>query len=358
MTNSPKSRETPLVKTVADIMRFLRAFMVVVLVGYFFSGVTVIAPNEAAVILRMGKIVGAAKAAQVLEPGWAFALPKPFDKVVRIPVKQIQQIKITELSVLASSSVKATIDPVKEGYCISADKNIFQATVLVKYRISDAVAVLKNFSEDFNETIKKLINDLTVSALTAVSVRFSIDGVLTQDKERLSLNVLSEVQKRLTHMNAGVSVLSLEFEELSPPAYLKDDFEQVNEAFINKHNFISEAQSLSEEKIPTARGKAKELVMNAKTYKETTLADATAKTSRFKQLLSAYLGNKTEIRQEMVNKARKTVFGRAKHILTFPSLKDCKAAIKTVINAKSDGDFSTMPSSELLYEDSEPIAAE
>ena len=132
MTEQNKAdRPTPLLKTINDFMKLVKGFMALVFIAYLFSGITLIQPDEVGVILRMGKLAGDTPLDQVHEPGWLFAFPKPFDSVIKIPVKRILEVPISELAARPDvpkddSGNISTIDPTREGYCISADENIFQ----------------------------------------------------------------------------------------------------------------------------------------------------------------------------------------------------------------------------------------
>ena len=59
---------------------------------YAVSGITIVKPDEVAVILRWGRLVGATPALQEHGPGLLFAFPRPVDQVVRVPVKHVWEV--------------------------------------------------------------------------------------------------------------------------------------------------------------------------------------------------------------------------------------------------------------------------
>ena len=61
------------------------------------SGITVIKPDEVAVILRWGRLVGDTPALQEHGPGLLFAFPRPVDRVVRVQVKHVWEVPVTTL---------------------------------------------------------------------------------------------------------------------------------------------------------------------------------------------------------------------------------------------------------------------
>src|ERR1700757_824592 len=76
---------------------------------YAFSGITVVKSDEVAVILRWGRLVGDTPALQEHGPGLLFALPRPVDQVVRVPVKHVWEVRITTLA--PSGEPGETLDP-------------------------------------------------------------------------------------------------------------------------------------------------------------------------------------------------------------------------------------------------------
>ena len=155
---------SPLVKTIEDFMTLLKVVMFLVFVGYCLSGLTLIKPDEIGMILRMGKLNGKTPVDQILNPGWVLALPQPFDEVLKIPVKQILQVRISELAAISKAEAAdyRSIDPLQEGYCISGDENIFQASILVKYQISEPTKAIFKLSDSFS-TFNRMIHDLTIA---------------------------------------------------------------------------------------------------------------------------------------------------------------------------------------------------
>lgn len=348
-------RKSALISTVHDFMTLLKGLMLLVFIGFCFSGVTLVNPDEVGLIFRMGKLVGENRVDKVRQPGWIFALPSPVDQVFKIPVKQILEVRIRELAALPTrkddkTPEKRSIDPIREGYCISADENIFQVTIFVKYQITDPVAAVQKLIFSFS-TFEKLIQDFTVSEMVKVAARFNIDGVLSEDKKHISQLVKERVQGLLDKLETGLTVVSLEFEEISPPEFLKRDFEEVNTAFINRRNFINDARSLSEEKLPRARAKASEMLNQAEAYAESVLADATAEADKFSQILQAYLQNPEEVRMNMIDEGRKKLIGAMKKLVVLPPVTEFESGVRIFLGGSAGSPAALPFDSRQLYEE-------
>ncbi len=319
--------------TIDDLMVMVKILMFLVFIAYLLSGVALIKPGEVGVILRLGALRGSNSLDQVHRAGWMFALPYPFDEVVRIPEKQIREIQILELTGKSGKFQEEakTIDATSEGYCISGDQNIFQARVSAKFQISDPVQAIFGFNNDFT-TLERLLHDTTVQELSQVSASFSIDGILTESKEKIALLVKENVQKRLDRIKSGLNLISLELAEVTPPPPLKGIFEEVNTAFIQRKKFISEANGHREELLPRARAASERIMNEARSYSNETLASAESEAGAFLKMVAAYNSNPLQIKRDMLIKSRKKVFSGIYNLVLLPELSLCPPRITTILD--------------------------
>ena len=94
---------------------------------YLGSGITIVQPDEVAVVYRFGQLRNAGTAQAVAQPGMLLALPKPLERVERIPVQKVFEQKVEglhfravgQMTVLSSS----TLNPEKVGYALTGDGN-------------------------------------------------------------------------------------------------------------------------------------------------------------------------------------------------------------------------------------------
>lgn len=326
---------TPLLRTINDFMGLIKVLMVMVFIAYLFSGITEIKPDEIGIIMRMGKLVGNNPAEQIHKPGWVYALPKPFDTVIKIPDRKILQVKIKELA--ANPRIKrdesgniSTIDPTVEGYCISGDENIYQTTITVKYQITDPIKLIFGYMYPLTMA-DSLIHDLTVSEMTTVSCKFTIDGLLTKDKKELSQQVQEQVQAKLNSINSGLKIISLEISEMVPPAFLMFDFKDVQTAFVDQHQYINKANSRKEVKLEEAKSIYEKSLNDAMAYKETVTAEANANANQFTQMLNAYEQNPTEVGHEMKSNTIKSVISNSGNLIVFPDVKESQGNVTLLL---------------------------
>lgn len=333
--NNKTEVQTPLLKTINDFMSLIKGFMVVVFIAYLFSGITLVKPEEIGIIMRMGKIVGQENVDQIHEPGWIFALPRPFDSVIKLPAKKVLQMEIKELAAKKNLHKDeegniSTIDPTLEGYCITGDENIFQTSVIVKYQINDPLKMIFRFRTDIGAH-EDLLYNLVVAEMTSVSCRFTIDGILTKDKKDLSEQVKTQVQKKLDDIESGLEIVSLEISEMMPPPFLAFDFEDVQSAYVDQHQFINKAKNLKATKLPEAQSNCEKQINDAMAYRENLLAKAESEAGKFEKMYKAYQQNPDEVSHEMKTNTIKSLITNSGNVILFPDEKAAKGNVSLLL---------------------------
>lgn len=94
-----------LAEALSSSMVLLRVLVFALVLAFVFSCVFTVKPNEAAIVLRFGRPRGVGEEA-VLKQGLHWALPRPIDEIVKIP--------IGESLVVRSSLAWYQVDPAQE----------------------------------------------------------------------------------------------------------------------------------------------------------------------------------------------------------------------------------------------------
>lgn len=133
--------------------RILKLVMLVLVVLYFLSGLFPVRPNEVGLKLRYGRVVGADDdtANPALEPGWHWSWPYPFERWVTVSTSE-RELPIEFMFMLTdeerTGGIKGyryeSLSPVRDDFLITGDVNIIHASLVVKYKVTDAVAYLTN----------------------------------------------------------------------------------------------------------------------------------------------------------------------------------------------------------------------
>lgn len=291
--------------------KFLRYAGVVVLAAILLSGVTIVRPDEEAVVLRFGRLVGETPADQVHRPGILIAWPYLIDNVIRVPVKRVQELEIRDYAGTAAiSDVQlgesadrggTTLDPTKVGYVVTGNQNIVHTDVLLKYQVKDPIAYALHIDEP-----DKVMRTIVLTALTSSVATASVDDALAEGKKRIATLAATDIQQRLDDIGAGISVVSLEFREIVPPQSVARDFEAVTSAYVERQTRIQNAQTYRERELPKAQAERNQLISEARAYAEETLAVSRGEAQAFTQLIAEYRKSPQVVRERLYRETVET----------------------------------------------------
>ena len=259
---------------------------------YLLSGITIVKPDEVAVVLRWGKLIGATPALQAHGPGLLFAFPRPMDRVVRVQVKRVREIPVQTLAGpnidenpdMGGSS--HTLDPLTEGYALTGDHNIVQVAMVARYRVRDP-AEWAFYGPKSEDVLRVEVTAAMVRSLGEMGV----DRVLSDGRKTLIATVTRRAQAGLDASHTGLELSSLELTRLSPPQALISDFDAVQSAFIGAETARKYSQAYAESAIPQAQSQADSASQSARAAGASELAAAQGSAEAFLSLNKEYQAN-------------------------------------------------------------------
>jgi membrane protease subunit HflK len=263
---------------------------------YATSGITVVRPDEVAVILRWGRLVGDTPALQEHGPGLLFAFPRPIDRVVRVQVKRVFEVPIHTLASTSTdaNSVGYTIDPITEGYALTGDQNIVHVEMVARYRVRDP-GVAAFYSAKAEDVLRVEVTAAMVRSLGEMTV----DKVLADGRKDLVAKATRRAQKGLDASSSGLELSSLELTKLSPPLALASDFDAVQSAYIGAETRTKDAQTYAERIIPAAQSEANSALQTARGDTDAALAKARGEAEGFIALAKEYRSNPIVVRERL-----------------------------------------------------------
>jgi modulator of FtsH protease HflK len=218
--------------------------MLVLVLAFLASGFFIVQPQEQAIILRLGKPVGAGKKA-LLGPGLHWSFPYPIDEVVRVSVAGVQKVRssvgwyyTTPQDELAGTEPPAgpTLNPLVDSYTMTGDRDIVHCRVDLTYGISDPLRYVFDFVDASNAVLNVVDN-----ALVEESSRFTIDAILYH-----SAVFRDAIAQRITQLavqqKLGISVEQCSIEPI-PPRQVKDAFESVVKALVTYRTKLEDAHN-------------------------------------------------------------------------------------------------------------------
>ena len=248
----------------ASSFRIVRILLFAMVLAFLLSGIFVVEPNQVAVVLRLGKAVGAGQDG-IRQPGVHFAFPYPIDEVVRIPVEESRTVEATNSwyrttpEMLLSGELPQSLpslQPGADGYAICADGNIIHAKATAKYRISDALLFEFNYLG-----APGLLQSALDSAILHAAARHTAESAIYLDRAGFSEAVRLRWIRLLEELELApaVSVETVEVQTF-PPMYVKEAFDDVLEAEQVLSQTRNRAEGEAEEIRRRAQGERQEIL--------------------------------------------------------------------------------------------------
>jgi len=254
---------------------FLLAAVVILLQGAY-SSVFKINPGEVGVILRLGKY------AKSTQPGLHFKIPY-IDTLYKVDVEKVRKQEFgfrTRFPGQQSSFDRSSYD--MESLMLTADKNVINVAWIVQYKVSDPYLFLFKISD-----VEQAVHDASESVTRRIVGNMDFDYVLS-NRDLLAASVKQELQSELDNLEAGVVLITVQFQDINPPDQVKPAFNEVNEADQDMKRLVNEAQETYNRVIPKARGSAKQIIEEAKGYASERINDAKGQSGRFLDILKEY----------------------------------------------------------------------
>lgn len=310
-------REMPIARAVRTAAASIRWMGLVLLALFGASGLTVVEPDEIAVILRFGRLVGSTPGDQIHHAGLLFALPYPMDEVIRVPVRREGELLIDDVwkPLSAGEPDISRINPIREGYLLTGDQNLIQTRLLVKYRITEPVAFVLR-----HRSAKRLLRDSVLASLSQTVSGWNVDATLRQQaevdgvNESLASATLRRAQTRIDAVEYGLTLSALEFQELHPPRHVVAEFQQVQSARITIDTAQREAEGFAAREIPKAESERNRLITEATTFANAITTTANAEVSVFRELLTLYRRQPDLVRQRLYHETLEEALSQVGHV--------------------------------------------
>jgi membrane protease subunit HflK len=303
------------------------------LLFYALSGVSTVGSNEQALLLRFGKIQP-----KVHGPGLLIGMPDPFDRLIRfetgrefsIPLDgwatggvkiddPDRQVVLTdeELTQAIQDSrnggaaqavyekpAGSTLDPVTDGYTLTADFNIIQGRFVLRYRISDPFLFATAGDE-----IETLLSRLAYRSLSRQIGTRNIDTSLTADRRELAATAAESTRALAAELNLGISITAIDIIELAPPRQVVAAFEDVSNARQFAKTMFENSRQYHDETLEKHRGEASAIIYRAQGHASNLLGAAGGESAAFTQMLAQHRRSPGLVSQRILRESLDEVFG-------------------------------------------------
>jgi membrane protease subunit HflK len=255
-----------------------------------FSSFYTVQPEERAVIKRFGAVIKTA------DPGLHFKLPFGIDSVQLVKTERVlkQEFGFRTQNVDGDRTEYSAEDHPDESLMLTGDLNIIDVEWVVQYRISDPMKFLYH-----QRNPEGTLRDISESVMRrAVGNRLGSD-VLTTARVEISNSVRDEIQSAMEKYDNGIRVVTVELQDVVPPAAVQPAFNEVNESRQERERMINEATKQANQEIPRAKGEANRLIAEAEGYAIERVNQARGETVRFSSILAEYRASPEVTRTRM-----------------------------------------------------------
>jgi membrane protease subunit HflK len=268
----------------------IKVVMVLLVLLFLASGFFTVGPQERAILLRFGRPVGEGERALLL-PGLHWSFPYPIDESIKVSISGLQQVSstigwyaVTPEQMLAGIEppAGATLNPIAEGYVLTADANIIHSRATLTYRIREPVRYVFGFVNASN-TIQNVLDN----ALLSAAARFKVDDVLTRDIAGFQEEVRRRVTRAVESEELGIQVDQCAVQSVRP-RQLKDAFEKVTTAEQERGKLLNSARTYENQTTNKASADADTIINLAQSERVRYVSDMAAQAEKFQKILPQY----------------------------------------------------------------------
>ena len=311
--------------------------MVALVIIIFAAGFFTVGPQEKAVILRFGKPQGEGQK-MLLGAGLHWSLPYPIDEVIRIPITEIQKVSSTVGWYLTTPEMELagteppagpSLNPMIDGYVVTADRNIIHTRATVSYHIDDPRTAIFNFAGGTNQIfnlagVSNAVQNAVNNALILTAARFNVDDILTRDIAGFQDAVKARVTELVERERLGVAIVDVQVERSIPPRQLKDVFAAVTTARQNYDKLLNDARSEENRILSQAGADAASITNAAESARTRFVTGVESDAKAFTELLPKYAGNPNLFAQMELAKAMTQILTNVQDKIFLPQRADGK----------------------------------
>ena len=252
--------------------RFLRRSGIVIAIVLVFiylrSGITAVNANEMGVRFRFGAIIG-----KHLEPGLHFALPWPFEKILKVEAHRIYRVEVgfrTDPLLTAATSallweathqIPGYTKLGEESVTLTGDENLVDLSLVVQFRPKDLVVYFFHVRQ-----VEEIMRGIVEAYMREVMASEESVKIMTDDRFRLIKTLKDKISGEVDRLGIGVEVLDVLIHDFHPPLDVVPSFRDVFSAREDQGKVINQAKSYRNMMLPKARAESETRLAEARGY--------------------------------------------------------------------------------------------
>jgi len=181
----------------------------------------------------------------------------------------------------------------------------------VQYTFTDPVKKLFSVREP-----EATLSEVSESAIREIVGRSTLDDLLVgSTRPEITRRTKELIQSVLDYYNAGITVTTVNLEDVQVPDAVIPSQRDANKAQADKERYILEAEAYANGIVPVAEGAASRMQQDAQAYKSQVSAIAEGQASRFTALQGAYEQSPEVTRRRLYMDTIESVLARAHKVL-------------------------------------------
>ncbi len=257
--------------------KIIVTIMIIAIVA--FSGIQIIPTTDNGVVTRFGKY------SRTLTPGLQFVIPF-IDHVYKVPVTTVQKEEFGFRTSRSGERSEYQNSITSESQMLTGDLNIINVEWVVQYKIVDPKAWLFNVE---NSERTKTIRDVSKSVVNSLVGDRAIMDIMGPERDNIQSMSKELMNEKYTQLGLGISVSSVQLQNVVPPKEVQSAFEDVNIAIQDMNRLINEGKEAYNKEIPKAKGEADKMIQEAKGYASERINKAEGDVARFNSVYTEYV---------------------------------------------------------------------
>jgi membrane protease subunit HflK len=260
--------------------------VLVILAAWLWTGFYQVGQAERGVVQRFGKLI------DVRGPGLGWRWPWPIETINKVNIASVN-----------SSDFKSRV--------LTSDVNLVDLHFAVQYTFTDPVKKLFSVREP-----EATLSEVSESAIREIVGRSTLDDLLVgSTRPEITRRTKELIQSVLDYYNAGITVTTVNLEDVQVPDAVIPSQRDANKAQADKERYILEAEAYANGIVPVAEGAASRMQQDAQAYKSQVSAIAEGQASRFTALQGAYEQSPEVTRRRLYMDTIESVLARAHKVL-------------------------------------------
>jgi membrane protease subunit HflK len=259
--------------------KWLGALAALLVAAGIATSVYTVQPEQRAVVKRFGAVI------YQTDPGLHFKIPFGVDTVELVPTERVLKVEFgfRTSGQVGTATRYETAGLDEESLTLTGDLNIIRVEWVVQYRIADPIQWLYQVRAP-----EHTLRDVSEAVMRQIVGNRLGSEVLTVGRVEIAAQARREMQAIMDGYNSGVTIITVELQDVLPTDRVQPAFNEVNIARQERERMINEAEKRKNQVIPKVRGQANQLVSEAEGYAAERVNRARGEVARFDAILSEY----------------------------------------------------------------------